>query len=142
MLQAQSINTLAQMELLHKLMQKARETQLNNFKNDIKEFKNKKMSRREFIVIYLMTFFGYCFEKNILDVDDETFSAMAHQIIDEVSLCGEEIDFFHYVVGVDEKSFTIKNLIKQYHQTKNLNRCQLGTNMLKCLQLSKSIIFL
>lgn len=112
------------------LRKKYENEQFQNFCSELKE----KMSRMEYVCLYLNTFLGKFLSMKIAK---EKFDDTAHVLINNISLCHEENGFFHQLVDYRQNENYIDGLINLYHETKNLDKCQLGENMLKCLEASK-----
>lgn len=119
-------------ESFNNLMKMIQDEQFKHFSDSL----TKSMTRIEFVCLFLNTFLG-----KYLTVTDtyEEFSNISHELIDSISLLGPEINFFHKLVNCEYIENYINKLIELYHQTDNLNRCQLGYNIMRCLEASKQI---
>ena len=115
-----------------KMMQEVNEIQFNNFTKMLKN----KMSRKEYISVFLSTFLGSQFN---FDQHNDMFDTICHESINMVSLCEDEIQFFHMMVDHMLKQNYVEEMIEKYHSIPNLARCQLGPNILRCLEYSKKI---
>lgn len=124
---------------LQEIMKMIDEQQFNQFKKIIAQYDF--MDRKTFVIRYLEIFLGKYFIPNICYSDDVIFSEHCHDVIDSISLCGEEIDFFHKMVNhklTDPKKY-IEELLNIYDSISNLEKCQLGLNIKKCLEVSYTI---
>jgi len=129
------------MEWVMKELQKIQNKQLEEFKNFTNKYSNKIISRKIYVVNYLKIFLGDYFEKKVFELNDQKFNDYCHNVIDNISLCGPEIEGFHKIVDLkvsNEKKY-IEDCIKLYHGTEDLKNCQLGSLMLKCLETSKGL---
>jgi len=93
------------------------------------------MTREEYLSNYLCSFLGnYPCKIN-------NFDSNFHRVVDSNSLCNEEIDYFHKMIDcrLEESENYIDKWIKLFKETKNLDACQLGPNMLKFLEGSKNL---
>ena len=118
-------------------MKKIGEQQFNEFKASISNLKE--VSRKEYLCLFLNRFLGNYLHKNI---DNDKFDTYCHKVINSISLCEEEIEFFHEMVDHSTKNNYIDELIEIYHRIDNLENCQLGENILKCLDASKELIII
>lgn len=94
----------------------------------------KEIDRQTYVFIFLSTFLlGLkCKTKN--------FDERCHHVIDNTSLCKQETEFFHFVVNTRSSGDKfIDLLIEEYHKTKDLSGCQLGPNVLRCLEASRHL---
>ncbi|XWV26334.1 hypothetical protein QJ857_gp0740 [Tupanvirus soda lake] len=130
------------MNYINDIMTKVEAEQFESFKSLIKD----KMARKFYICVYLATFLGHIYfpinehDYNIISRTPETkFKKYCHKIINSISLCQPEIDFFHAMVDIDKPQNYIQQCLELYKNTKDLEKCQLGDNMLKCLEASKHI---
>jgi len=115
------------------LRKKIQDEQFKDFTNSL----TTSMTRIEYVCLFLNTFLGkYLTVTNTY----KEFADISHELIDCISLLGPEISFFHKLVDFEYTDNYIDKLIDVYHQTKNLNRCQLGYNIMRCLEASKQII--
>lgn len=125
-----------------KIMAEVNAKQLEQFKSLLKD----KMNRKYYLSVYLGSFLGDQYfpmtEENfdlVKTMDDVKFNGYCHKTIDSISLCEEEIDFFHAMVDISDKENYIERCLELYQNTKNLEKCQLGENILKCLEESKHV---
>lgn len=116
----------------YRLQEIISQEQFNGFVNKLKN----EMTKIEYDCLILNTFLGNYLTPT---VDLKQFSEISHELIDCISLSGPEIVFFHNLVDTNVTDSYINNLIQLYHQTTNLNKCQLGSTILKCLEASKKI---
>ncbi|XWV25073.1 hypothetical protein QJ856_gp0704 [Tupanvirus deep ocean] len=130
------------MNSFKEIMAKIEAEQFLDFKSLIKN----KMERRFYICVYLATFLGHDYfpinehdYSTISKTNEVTFKAYCHKIINTISLCQPEIDFFHAMVDIDNPINYIQQCLELYSNTKDLRNCQLGGNMLKCLEASTHI---
>ena len=67
--------------------------------------------------------------------------------IDNVSLCRPEVDFFHSLVKLSlgesmaQPSAYIASCLELYDRMTDLAVCQLGPNIRKCLEASRTVAF-
>lgn len=120
------------MEGFWKIMEKIQEEQYQSFCQKLPA----NTTRKEYICIYLNTFLGNYLS---MEIPDEKFDQISHKLIDSISLSGPEISFLHKMVDCNFKNNYVEELIKLYHETTNLDKCQLGKNMMKCLEASNSL---
>nr|AEX62222.1 hypothetical protein mv_L17 [Moumouvirus Monve] len=113
---------------------------------DFKKLLSDEMEKNYYLCVFLASFLGHdYFPMNKGDYSQ--FKSMYkdraekyfHKVIDKISLCAEEIEFFHEMVKIPNDKQYIKKCIEKYHSIKNLDRCQLGENILKCLKASEYI---
>ena len=104
---------------------------------------NGNISIRLFITIYLDIFLGELDFKKLISLDNIKFKEIMHKNIDSVSLCHEEVQYFHKIVDYTPVNTTkyIEELLQMYNDIENLKNCQLGNNMKKCLEFCKNISF-
>ncbi|QKF94818.1 hypothetical protein QKU48_gp1360 [Fadolivirus algeromassiliense] len=120
------------MSFFASIFEEIERVQFKAFNEKIKDLKE--VTRKQYLCIYLNTFLG-----NYLNEKMQKFDERCHQCIDSISLCSQEVEFFHNMVDFKVSDDYIDLLIKHYHTIKNLDRCQLGGNMLKCLEASKHL---
>lgn len=119
-------------EEFHNIMKRIQDEQYKGFLDNL----TKSMFRIEYVCLFLNTFLG----KYLTPTKTyEEFAEISHELIDSISLLGPEITFFHKLVDFEHTDNYIDKLIEIYHQTKNLDRCQLGYNIMRCLEASKQI---
>ena len=94
------------------------------------------MSRIEYVHLFLTTFLG----KVIPPTDIENFYSICHKIINSVSLCWQEVEFFHNLVTLNFSDNYINNLIDIYFDIEHLDNCSLGYNILRCLIASEGMM--
>lgn len=130
------------MDSFKNLMAEIEEEQFLMFQSLIEN----KMNKKFYLCIYLGSFLGNNFFpmskkdfNKIKNITEQEFCAYCHKMISKVSLCAEEIDFFHQMADINDKENYINKCIETYHKIDNLKNCQLGTNILKCLNASKNI---
>ncbi|AGF84859.1 hypothetical protein QJ854_gp923 [Moumouvirus goulette] len=124
------------------LMKQIEEKQYEEFKTFIHD----EMEKNYYLCIFLGTFLGHDFFP-MNGGDYSQFKTMYknraekyfHKVIDKISLCGEEVEFFHEMVKISDNKQYIQKCIEKYHSIKNLDRCQLGENIMKCLKASQHI---
>lgn len=101
--------------------------------------------RKGFVMSYLQSFLGNYFSREMLDCDDDQFGNRCESIVNSVSLCGPEIDYFikmaRFVPESNDYSTYINDLIAMYDNTENLAKCQLGNNMKRFLEHSNGLKF-
>ena len=130
------------MDFFKSMMEKISAQQFALFKESLQD----KMDRKFYLSVLLGTFLGgqyfpmtqEQYDESFKTVDDAKFNSYCHKTIDSISLCGDEIDFFHKIVDSKSKIFVVKYL-EIYHSINGLPKCQLGPNILKCLEASRSI---
>jgi hypothetical protein len=123
------------MEQWMAIMEKIKDEQFNLFKQTISNLKE--VSRKEYLCLYLNRFLGDYLSPKIADT---VFDAECYDTIDNISLSGPEIYFFHEMVDHKlENDKYIDELIEIYHTVKNLENCTLGKNILRCLTSSKEL---
>lgn len=119
-------------EDFNNLRKKIQDEQFKDFEDSL----TTTMTRIEYVCLFLNTFLGkYLTATN----DYDKFADISHELIDCISLLGPEINFFHKLVNFEFTESYIDKLIGIYHKTKHLNQCQLGFNILRCLESSKKI---
>ncbi|BCS82650.1 hypothetical protein QLL95_gp0161 [Cotonvirus japonicus] len=125
-----------------KIMRDVQKKQLLEFKYLIKD----EMDKKYYLSVFLGCFLGNGYlpvtqeqYNTVKDVDTGSFYKYCHSVIDKVSLCGEEIDFFHKMVDIDGTENYIEQCLATYKTIKNLDKCQLGNNILNFLNSSKHI---
>ena len=92
--------------------------------------------RKAYVFSYLQVFLGNLPEfTKMLYMPDTEFHQVCHNVIDNVSLCVPEVDFFHQMVDMDAK--TVQDYIDLYDTVERLPRCQLGSGMKACLDATK-----
>ncbi|AKI80555.1 hypothetical protein [Niemeyer virus] len=96
------------------------------------------MNRNKFLKIYLATFLGEQYFDE-LDLNSDKFDDICHDVIDSISLCEEEIYFFHEIVNLHNTRDYITECINKYHSVNNLDKCQLGGSIMKCLKASSHL---
>ncbi|ARF12117.1 hypothetical protein Klosneuvirus_3_252 [Klosneuvirus KNV1] len=117
------------------LRKKIQDEQFKDFTGNL----TKSMTKMEYVCLFLNTFLGKYLTVTETETSNE-FADISHELIDCISLLGPEISFFHKLVDYEYTDNYIDKLIDVYHQTKNLNRCQLGYNIMRCLEASKQIV--
>lgn len=108
----------------NKILEGIRRQQAENYKQLMSE--NDVVSRKFFLSVFLNTFLGDYLAPSIPNFEDK-----CHQIIDSISLCTEEIDFFHKMVDQEFSETYIEDLVKIYGTVENLPECQLGPGILE-----------
>lgn len=124
-----------------KFMEQINLVRFDKFKEELKTMNS--FDRRKFIFIYLGTFLGPYLSSDILVLEEDDFKKRCHNVIDNVSLCGQEIDYFHKMVDLDlypgqyssQDHFT--KWLELYDTIEDLEICQLGPNMKKCMSFAK-----
>lgn len=109
----------------------------------VQEFKTKiqnenLMIRNKFLKLFLETFLGEQYFGD-LDLSSDNFDDFCHGVIDSISLCGEEIYFFHEIVNIHNTRDYVTECINKYHSVNNLDKCQLGGSIMKCLESSSHL---
>lgn len=109
----------------------------------VQEFKTKIqnenfMIRNKFLKLFLETFLGEQYFGD-LDLSSDNFDDFCHGVIDSISLCGEEIYFFHEIVNIHNTRDYVTECINKYHSVNNLDKCQLGGSIMKCLESSSHL---
>lgn len=101
--------------------------------------------RKGFVMSYLQSFLGNYFSWEMLGYNDNEFENRCEAVVNSVSLCGPEIDYFikmaRFVPESNDYSTYIDDLIAMYDNTENLENCQLGNNMKRFLEHSKNLMF-
>lgn len=128
------------MDFFSSMMEKISAQQFALFKESLQD----KMDRKFYLSVLLGTFLGgqyfpmtqAQYDESFKTIDDAKFNSYCHKTIDSISLCGDEIDFFHQIVKSKNQ---IQEYLKIYHSINGLPKCQLGPNILKCLEASRSI---
>jgi hypothetical protein len=126
---------------MEELMKSINKQQLDNFTKCLNIYRgaSRTMNRQLYLSIYLGNFLGNYFKLPLQTQTDEKFNSFCHKVIDKISLCSEEIEFFHKMVDVKEADNYINKWIELYNSIENLKNCQLGENILKCIELSKHL---
>jgi len=123
------------------IMEKIHEEQLKKFKLLIES--NESMSITYYLCLFLGSFLGpECFPQTkdeLTKCDEKKLAVYFDSVIDSVSLCGQEIDFFHEMVKLKTSENYIESCIEAYKKIDGLERCQLGGNILKFLECSKEV---
>ncbi len=104
----------------------------------VHKFQNKlepQMNRKIYVSTFLEHFLGHGYIDDTMN--DENFEKYWTNIINNISLCEPEIIFFKEMTK--SKYNTIEQYIKLYNEIKDLDRCQLGSEILRNLQLSEDI---
>ncbi|AGC02393.1 hypothetical protein H012_gp055 [Acanthamoeba polyphaga moumouvirus] len=115
---------------------------------DFKKLLSDKMEKNYYLCVFLGSFLGDYFPMNKGDylqfksIYKDHVEKYFHKVIDKISLCGEEIEFFHEMIKIPNDEQYIQKCIEKYHSIENLDRCQLGENILKCLKASQHIIII
>eukprot|EP01091_Cochliopodium_minus_P003835 TRINITY_DN1378_c0_g1_i1.p1 TRINITY_DN1378_c0_g1~~TRINITY_DN1378_c0_g1_i1.p1 ORF type:complete len:161 (-),score=51.49 TRINITY_DN1378_c0_g1_i1:48-530(-) len=122
------------MDFIKEIMKKVNLEQKEKYQKVLSE--KKEISRKFFLSVYLNSFLG-----NYLSPDMDHFDSRCHKLINSISLCSEEIDFFHQIVDHKFTETYIDDLIKIYHNIEDLEKCQLGESILDLLNVSKESKF-
>lgn len=123
------------------IMKKVEEDQYNQFVSLINADKNT-MSRKKYLLLFLSTFLGNPEKMGLTDnMNKSQFEISCHYWIKGVSLCEPEIDFFHKMVNAYNGSDYIADYLKLFKETEDLDKCQLGPNIKKCLEASVRLTF-
>ncbi|AEQ61043.1 hypothetical protein [Acanthamoeba polyphaga mimivirus] len=118
----------------HKILIEAEKNLVQGFK--IKIQNETSMNRNKFLKLFLATFLG---EQYFDELDSDNFNDICHDVIDSISLCGEEIYFFHEIVNLHDTHDYVAECINKYQSINNLDKCQLGGSILKCLKASSHL---
>lgn len=139
------------MESFLKKMEDIDKMMLESFKSKIKD----QMDKKFYLCVFFGTFLGeHLFPMNpedfelftTTDVCKYHFSKYCHQVINSINLCEPETNFFCGMMDIADKLDTKENstyinkCIELYHKTENLPNCQLGPNIMNCLEASLDII--
>jgi hypothetical protein len=126
---------------MEELLKTINRQQLENFNADLNKYVDKEntMKKHFFLSIYLGNFLGNYFKSIPDNINDQKFNNYCHKVIDSISLCGDETYFFHEMVNIKETNNYINKCIELYNSIENLKHCQLGENILKCLESSKHL---
>lgn len=117
--------------------------QVNNqlfdfFKKNITD----EMKVESYLKIFLSTFLGTQYFRKSFS-DKNSFVKYCKNIVDNTSLCRQEIKFFHSIIDlVNNDNITIQMFIDEYHNIKKLEKCQLGNLILRCLNESKHVVLI
>lgn len=127
------------------IMEKIEKEQFERFQSLIKD--RKELHTNHYICLFLRTFLG----EEYFPESNEDFELMRQHfgndktaeycfgVIDSISLCHQEITFFKQMVILRESKNYIKDCLEFYNKTEGLRNCQLGNNILKCLEASKDL---
>ena len=128
-----------------RMMKQIHEKQLEEFKHTIED--KQSICVNYYLCLFLGSFLGKeCLPQTPDDfarmtsmVNEGKFVSYFNCVIDSVSLCGQEIEFFHKMVNLKNSENYIETCINAYKKIDGLERCQLGGNILKFLECSKDI---
>ena len=107
---------------------------LNKFISKI----NNKMTRKQFLFAFLSTLLLITPSFNYVNIDDNYFNKTMTIYIKETSLCKPEAEFLEEMLYINPANFDA--YLDLYADTKDLNKCQLGSIILKMLTYGKSNI--
>lgn len=138
------------MDILTELFNQTSDLTVRSFETMMNKFKSR--TRYEYVYKFISTFMDVEFmlggfindlrmkKFRLTPETAEQLISQCHNAIDNTSLSEPEIIFFHKLVDCnapnEEYIATLKMI---YHDTENLQKCQLGKSIWRCLELSTNI---